>query len=495
MPEKVVIALDQGTTSCRAIAFTHEGEILHMCQEEFTQYYPEAGWVEHDAMEILDVQHRVLNELLKEANINGNDIAAIGITNQRETAMVWDKRTGKPIYNAIVWQSRQTAPICEELKEQGHEDYIKDATGLVVDAYFSGTKIKWILDHVEGAHEDAKAGHLLCGTMDSWLIYNLTKEKVHVTEFSNASRTMLFNIHTLEWDEKLMDMMNIPRCMLPEVKESSCIYGTMAIDGVDVPIAGALGDQQAALFGQGCFREGHVKNTYGTGCFILMNTGEKLVKSHNGLLSTIAWGIDGKVEYALEGSIFMAGAIIQWLRDELELIGSASESEALAKSVESSNGVYMVPAFAGLGAPHWDMYARGTLVGLTRGVNKRHIVRAGLEAIAYQSKDVISAMEQDSGIPLTELKVDGGASANDFLLQFQSDLLDVPVMRPKIIETTALGAAYVAGLAVGYWKDKGELMSAEQVECEFISSMEDEQRQQMYGDWHRAVERSKDWAN
>lgn len=493
MAKKYVVALDQGTTSCRAIIFNHGGEILGMCQKEFTQFYPQAGWVEHDALEILDVQKEILFQLLNEQHVLPEEIAAIGITNQRETAMIWDKRTGKPIYNAIVWQSRQTASICEELKNKGHEPYIRHATGLVVDAYFSGTKIKWILDKVEGARALAEEGHLLCGTMDTWLIWNLTREKAHVTEYSNASRTMLFNIHTLKWDQNLLEMLTIPSSLLPEVKESSTVFGHMEIDGVSIPISGAAGDQQAALFGQACFDEGMVKNTYGTGCFILMNTGERVVTSHNGLLTTIGWGINGKVTYALEGSIFMAGAVVQWLRDEMELINHASETDGLARSVECTNGVYLVPAFAGLGAPYWDMYARGTMVGLTRGANKKHIVRAALEAIAYQSKDVIHAMEQDSEINLRALKVDGGACANDFLMEFQSDILDVPVRRPKVIETTALGAAYMAGLAVGFWKNADELVAGEAISKEFRPKMSKERRERLYSGWQRAIDRSKNW--
>ncbi|WP_105615697.1 glycerol kinase GlpK [Vallitalea okinawensis] len=493
MEKKYILALDQGTTSCRAILFSKTGEIVATSQEEFTQIYPKAGWVEHDANEILQVQKKVMLQVITENHIDPVDIGAIGITNQRETAMIWDKHTGEPIYHAIVWQSRQTAEICEKLKEDGHEEYIHETTGLVVDAYFSGTKVKWLLDGVEGARERAERGELLFGTMDTWLIWNLTNGQVHVTEYSNASRTMLFNIHTLQWDDKLLEILDIPKSLLPEVKASSQVYGYTDVLGVSIPISGAAGDQQAALFGQACFEPGMVKNTYGTGCFMLMNTGEKLVPSKNGLLTTIAWGFDGKVEYALEGSIFIGGAVVQWLRDELELIEDAKDSEALALEVDSANGVYVVPAFAGLGAPYWDMYARGTIVGLTRGANKKHIVRAALEAIAYQTKDVITAMEDDSGINLTTLKVDGGASANDFLMQFQSDILNVPVERPDVIETTALGAAYLAGLAIGFWKDKQDVKNGWNLGRDFNSSMNNDLRGKLYNGWKKAVGRAKSW--
>lgn len=491
-----VMAFDQGTTSCRAILFDKEGKIVGVSQQEFAQIYPKPGWVEHDAMEIWGTQSGVARQVLEVNGIRPDEIAAIGITNQRETTVVWDKNTGRPVYNAIVWQCRRTADICEELKAKGYEDLVREKTGLVIDAYFSGTKIKWILDNVEGAREKAERGDLLFGTMDTWLIWNLTRGKVHVTDYTNASRTMIFNINTLEWDDELLEILNIPKSMLPEVRPSSEIYGTTderTFGGANIPIAGDAGDQQAALFGQACFEEGMAKNTYGTGCFLLMNTGEKPVKSENGLLTTIAWGIDGKVNYALEGSIFIAGAAIQWLRDELKLIYDSPQSEYYAKLVPDTNGVYVVPAFTGLGAPHWDMYARGAILGLTRGVKREHIVRATLESIAYQTKDVIRAMEEDSKIKLNRLKVDGGASANDFLMQFQADILGVPVDRPKVSETTAQGAAYLAGLAVGFWKDKKEIEDKWELDKTFEVNMESEKRQKLYSKWLKAVERSKDW--
>jgi len=491
-----VMAFDQGTTSCRAILFDKEGKIVGVSQQEFAQIYPKPGWVEHDAMEIWGTQSGVARQVLEVNGIRPDEIAAIGITNQRETTLVWDKNTGRPVYNAIVWQCRRTADICEELKAKGYEDLIREKTGLVIDAYFSGTKIKWILDNVEGAREKAERGDLLFGTMDTWLIWNLTRGKVHVTDYTNASRTMIFNINTLEWDDELLEILNIPKSMLPEVRPSSEIYGTTderTFGGANIPIAGDAGDQQAALFGQACFEEGMAKNTYGTGCFLLMNTGEKPVKSENGLLTTIAWGIDGKVNYALEGSIFIAGAAIQWLRDELRLIYDSPQSEYYAKLVPDTNGVYVVPAFTGLGAPHWDMYARGAILGLTRGVKREHIVRATLESIAYQTKDVIRAMEEDSKIKLNRLKVDGGASANDFLMQFQADILGVPVDRPKVSETTAQGAAYLAGLAVGFWKDKKEIENKWELDKTFEVNMDSEKRQKIYSKWLKAVERSKDW--
>lgn len=491
-----VMAFDQGTTSCRAILFDKEGKIVGVSQQEFAQIYPKAGWVEHDAMEIWGTQSGVARQVLEVNGIRPDEIAAIGITNQRETTVVWDKNTGRPIYNAIVWQCRRTADICEELKAKGYEELIREKTGLVIDAYFSGTKIKWILDNVEGAREKAERGDLLFGTMDTWLIWNLTRGKVHVTDYTNASRTMIYNINTLEWDDELLEILNIPKSMLPEVRPSSEIYGTTderTFGGANIPIAGDAGDQQAALFGQACFEEGMAKNTYGTGCFLLMNTGEKPVKSENGLLTTIAWGLDGKVNYALEGSIFIAGAAIQWLRDELRLIYDSPQSEYYANLVPDSNGVYVVPAFTGLGAPHWDMYARGAILGLTRGVKREHIVRATLESIAYQTKDVIRAMEEDSKIKLNRLKVDGGASANNFLMQFQSDILGVPVDRPKIAETTAQGAAYLAGLAVGFWKDKEEIKNKWELDKTFDVNMDSEKREKLYSKWLKAVERSKDW--
>lgn len=487
------MALDQGTTSCRAIIFNQQGDIVVQCQKEFTQIYPQPGWVEHNALEIWNVQSGVMTTAIEEAGIGADEIAGIGITNQRETALVWDRHTGQPIYNAIVWQSRQTAEICEEIKKAGHEEYIRETTGLVVDAYFSGTKVKWILDHVEGAREKAERGDLIFGTMDTWLIWNMTKEHVHVTEYSNASRTLMYNIKELKWDDQLLEILTVPKSMLPEVKQSSEIYGYTEVFGAKIPICGAAGDQQAALFGQACFEPGIVKNTYGTGCFLLMNTGETMVPSQNGLLTTIAWGVDGKVEYALEGSIFMAGAAIQWLRDELHLIDEAKDSEYFAMQVEDCNGVYVVPAFAGLGAPYWDMYARGAIVGLTRGANRNHIIRATLESIAYQTRDVISAMQEDACLDLMTLKVDGGAVANNFLMQFQADILGVPVERPKVIETTALGAAYLAGMAVGFWKSKESVTESWAVDCRFNPTMKKETRNQLYRGWEKAVGRSKSW--
>lgn len=495
MEKKYVMSLDQGTTSCRAILFDKTGQIVGSAQKEFKQIYPEPGWVEHDAMEIWGIQSGVMREVLGTANVHADEIASIGITNQRETTVIWDKITGRPIYNAIVWQSRQTAAICEDIKNAGLEPYIKSATGLVVDAYFSGTKAKWILDKVEGSRERARKGELLFGTMDTWLIWNLTRG-VHVTEYSNASRTMLFNIKELKWDKKILDALDIPVEMMPEVKMSSEVYGYTHISsfgGAAIPIAGAAGDQQAALFGQGCFKPGMAKNTYGTGSFILMNTGEQPVYSDNGLLTTIAWGMNGKVEYALEGSIFIAGAAIQWLRDEMRLIFSADESEFFASKVKDSNGVYVVPAFSGLGAPYWDMYARGAILGLTRGANRDHIIRATLESIAYQSRDVIDLMVKDSKIPLARLKVDGGASANNFLMQFQSDILGVPVDRPAIIETTALGAAYLAGLAVGFWENKEDIVANIEEGKTFFNTMTEQKRIKMYKGWKKAVKRALLW--
>ena len=491
--KKYILALDQGTTSSRAIIFNHRGEIVKMAQKEFTQYYPHPGWVEHDPMEIWGSQSGVAREVMETAGIRPEEIAAIGITNQRETTVIWDKNTGKPIYNAIVWQCRRTAEICEELKRRGLEEYIRENTGLVIDAYFSATKIKWILDNVEGVREKAERGELLFRNIDTWLIWNLTRGKVHVTDYSNASRTMLYNIKELKWDEKLLDELKVPKSMLPEVKPSSYIYGYTdpnIFGGLQIPIAGIAGDQQAALFGQACFKAGMAKNTYGTGCFLLMNTGEERVKSQNGLITTIAWGIDGKVEYALEGSIFVAGAVVQWLRDELKLIHDASDSEYFAKKVEDSNGVYLVPAFTGLGAPYWDMDARGVIVGLTRGANKNHIIRAALESIAYQTRDVLEVMEEDSGISLKELRVDGGAAANNFLMQFQSDILGVPIKRPDIIETTALGAAYLAGLAVGFWSCKEEIWEKWNVNKSFEPQMEKDKREKIYKGWKEAVNKA-----
>ncbi|HHW03646.1 MAG TPA: glycerol kinase GlpK [Thermoanaerobacterales bacterium] len=492
---KYVMALDQGTTSSRAIIFDENGSIVSVANKEFTQIYPKPGWVEHDPMEIWGTQIGVAKEVLEKAGISPEDIAAIGITNQRETTIVWDKNTGKPVYNAIVWQCRRTAPICDDLKNKGLAETIRQKTGLVVDAYFSGTKVKWILDNVEGVREKAEKGEVIFGNVDTWLIWNLTGGKVHVTDYSNASRTMLFNIHKLEWDEDILKELNIPKAMLPEPKPSSHIYGKTSKEtfGAEVPIAGDAGDQQAALFGQACYSAGMAKNTYGTGCFMLMNTGEKAVESKSGLLTTIAWGVDGKVEYALEGSIFIAGAVVQWLRDELRIIDNSAQSEEYATKVADNNGVYLVPAFVGLGAPYWDMYARGTIVGLTRGAKREHIIRAALESITYQTRDVLEAMQKDSGITLTNLKVDGGAVANNFLMQFQSDILGVPVSRPKVIETTALGAAYLAGLATGYWGSREEIAAKWQIDRVFKPDMDEEKRNGLYNGWKKAVKRAMEW--
>lgn len=493
---KYVMALDQGTTSSRCILFNEKGLIVSVAQKEFTQIYPKAGWVEHNPMEIWSSQISVATEAMAKINAGAKDIAAIGITNQRETTVVWDKRTGMPVYNAIVWQCRRTADTCDELKEKGFDKVIREKTGLILDAYFSGTKVKWILDNVEGAREEAEKGNLLFGNIDTWLIWNLSKGKTYVTDYSNASRTLLFNIHELKWDDEILDVLNIPKSMLPEVKPSSCVYGhtDRTLFGEEIAIAGAAGDQQAALFGQTCYAEGTAKNTYGTGCFMLMNTGEKAIESKNGLLTTIAWGIDGKVEYALEGSVFIAGASIQWLRDELRMIKNAADSEGYATAVEDTNGVYVVPAFVGLGAPYWDPYARGTIVGLTRGSKKEHLIRATLESLAYQTNDVLKAMQEDSGITLKALKVDGGACANNFLMQFQSDILGVQVDRPEVIETTALGAAYLAGLAVGYWKNREEVAQNWAISRNFMPSMDSEKREELLNAWHKAVGRSTNWA-
>ena len=486
---KYIMSLDLGTTSCRSILFDKKGQICSVAQKEFTQYFPEPGWVEHDAEEIWATQKGLMFEALEKLGVEMSDVAGIGITNQRETTVVWDKHTGRPICKAIVWQCRRTAEYCDELKAQGLADMFREKTGLVLDAYFSGTKLKWILDNVDNARERAEAGELLFGTIDTWIIWKLTHGKVHVTDYSNASRTMLFNIHTLEWDEEILKILDIPRQMLPEVKPSSYLYGhtEARIFGEEVPIAGAAGDQQCALFGQTCFAPGEAKNTYGTGGFMLMNTGEKPVASKNGLVTTIAWGVDGKVEYALEGSIFVAGAAIQWLRDQLGLIRDSAESEVLAKAVPDTNGCYMVPAFVGLGAPHWDQYARGAIVGLTRGTNRNHIVRATLESLAYQVTDVLKAMEEDSGIKLGTLAVDGGACANDFLMQFQADIINTVVARPKTIETTAMGAAYLAGLAVGYWQSKGEIKENHSIACQFNPNMEEDHRAKLLDGWKKAV--------
>lgn len=493
---KYIMALDAGTTSNRCILFNQKGEICSVAQKEFTQYFPKPGWVEHDADEIWSCQLGVAVEAMNKIGAGASDIAAIGITNQRETVIVWDKNTGEPIYHAIVWQCRRTAKYCDTLKERGLTEFFRQRTGLIIDAYFSGTKIRWILDHVEGARERAEKGELLFGTVETWLIWKLTKGRVHVTDYSNASRTLLFNINTLTWDQEILDLLEIPRAMLPEAKPSSCIYGVTDASyfGGEIPIGGAAGDQQSALFGQTCFQAGEAKNTYGTGCFLLMNTGEKPVFSEHGLVTTIAWGIDDKVYYALEGSIFVAGAAIQWLRDEMHLIDSAADSEYMAKKVPDTNGCYVVPAFTGLGAPYWDQYARGTIVGITRGVNKYHIIRATLESLAYQTNDVLKAMEADSGIKLSALKVDGGASANDFLMQTQADVIGAPVHRPECIETTAMGAAYLAGLSVGYWENKDAVRENWAVDQIFEPQIQEEERQQKTAGWKKAVRYAFDWA-
>ncbi|CAA6803547.1 MAG: Glycerol kinase (EC [uncultured Aureispira sp.] len=492
----MILALDQGTTSSRAIVFDQHGNILATEQQEFKQIYPKSGWVEHNANEIWQTQLEVAQNVLKKNNLAAKDIKGIGITNQRETTLVWNKHTGKPIYNAIVWQDRRTASLCDQLKADDLADYVYKNTGLVLDAYFSGTKLNWILENVDGARAAAEKGDLLFGTMDTWILWNLTDGAVHATDYSNASRTMLYNINSLEWDETMLKTLNIPRQLLPSVRSSSEIYGntTKALFGAEIPIGGMAGDQQAALFGQGCHQPGMAKNTYGTGCFMLMNTGEKMIHSKAGLLTTIAWGIDGKIEYALEGSVFIAGAAIQWLRDEMKILDSAPDSEYFTSKVSDNGGVYVVPAFAGLGAPYWDMYARGAIFGLTRGANKYHIIRATLESLAYQTRDVLEAMEKDSGIQLKTLRVDGGACANNFLMQFQADILDTPVERPEVIETTALGAAYLAGLAVGFWK-KEEIQDRWQLNQAFQVEMESEQRQHLYSNWKKAVERTKGWSD
>ncbi|MGF1868632.1 glycerol kinase GlpK [Photobacterium indicum] len=495
--QKYIVALDQGTTSSRAVILDHDANIICSSQREFTQIYPKAGWVEHDPLEIYATQSSTLVEVLAKAGIRSDEIAGIGITNQRETTIVWDKNTGKPVYNAIVWQCRRTASICEELKAQGLEEYIRENTGLVVDPYFSGTKVKWILDNVEGAREEAEAGNLLFGTVDTWLIWKMTQGRTFVTDYTNASRTMLFNINTLQWDEKLLKALDIPLSMMPEVKASSEVYGKTNIGGkggTRIPICGIAGDQQAALFGQMCVEAGQAKNTYGTGCFLLMNTGKEKVTSQNGLLTTLACGPKGEVAYALEGAVFMGGASIQWLRDEVKLLGDAKDSEYFAEKVGSSNGVYVVPAFTGLGAPYWDPYARGAIVGLTRGVNSNHIIRATLESVAYQTRDVLDAMQADSGIKLATLRVDGGAVANNFLMQFQSDVLDTQVFRPVVTEVTALGAAYLAGLAVGFWDSIDELQDKAKLDRQFIPCANDKKRDRRYRGWQRAVECAKGWA-
>ena len=487
--DKYIMALDLGTTSCRCIIFDKNGRICSAAQKEFTQYFPQPGWVEHDAEEIWATQTGLMYEAMSKIDITINEIAGIGITNQRETTVLWDKETGRPVHKAIVWQCRRTAGYCDELKKLGMAEFFRSKTGLVLDAYFSATKLRWLLDNAAGARERAEEGKLLFGTVDSWIIWKLTGGKVHVTDYSNASRTMLFNIHTLKWDEEILRVLKIPQQILPEVKPSSHVYGytDSKLFGREVPIAGAGGDQQCALFGQTCFERGEVKNTYGTGGFMLMNTGTAPVNSHNGLVTTIAWGVDDKVEYALEGSIFVAGAAVQWLRDELGLIRDAAESEVLAKSVPDANGCYVVPAFVGLGAPYWDQYARGVIVGLTRGVNRNHIVRATLESIAYQVNDVLMAMQEDSGMPITSLRVDGGACDNDFLMQFQADILNTSVVRPYCIETTAMGAAYLAGLAVGYWRSKEEILANHIIAAEFKPQMGQAKRESLLQGWHNAV--------
>ena len=493
---KYVMALDAGTTSNRCILFDHDGEILSMAQREFQQIFPQPGWVEHDPEEIWASMLGVAVEAMGKASVSAQDIAAIGITNQRETTIVWDKNTGAPIYNAIVWQCRRTSEYCDSLKEKGLGDIIHEKTGLIIDAYFSGSKIKWLLDHVPGAREKAEKGELLFGTVETWLIWKLTMGRVHVTDYSNASRTMLFNIHTLDWDDDLLKELTIPRCMLPKPMPSSCVYGMSAPSflGGEIPIAGAAGDQQAALFGQACFEPGESKNTYGTGCFLLMNTGEAPVISQNGLLTTVAWGINGKVNYALEGSVFVAGASVQWLRDEMRLIDSAEDSAYMAQKVDDTNGCYVVPAFTGLGAPYWDQYARGTIVGITRGVNKYHIIRATLDSIAFQVNDVLDAMKRDANISTSLMKVDGGASRNDFLMQVQANITDITVQRPVCVETTAMGASYLAGLAVGYWKDMDEVKKIWKSDRIFQPLMPSDVRKQYIAGWKKAVRYAFGWA-
>ena len=494
--KKYIMALDAGTTSNRCILFNKQGVICSVAQKEFTQYFPHPGWVEHDADEIWSSMLGVAVEAMNKLNITPDQVAAIGITNQRETTIIWDKNTGEPVYHAIVWQCRRTSEYCDQLKEKGLTEKFRQKTGLMIDAYFSGTKVKWILDNIPGAREKAEAGDLLFGTVETWLIWKLTKGRVHVTDYSNAARTMLFNINTLEWDDEILEELGIPKSMLPQARPSSEVYG-MADEsyfGKEIPIGGAAGDQQAALFGQTCFTAGEAKNTYGTGAFLLMNTGTKPVFSDNGLITTIAWGLDGEVNYALEGSIFVAGAAIQWLRDEMRLVDSSPDSEYMASKVKDTNGCYVVPAFTGLGAPHWDQYARGTIVGITRGVNKYHVIRATLESLAYQTYDVLKAMEADSGIKLSALKVDGGASANNFLMQFQSDILNTEVRRPRCVETTAMGAAYLAGLAVGYWKDKNDVINNWNIDRKFHPEMKEDEREEKLAGWEKAVKYSFGWA-
>ena len=492
--KKYVLALDRGTTSSRAILFDREQNIVAVAQKEFTQYYPKESWVEHDAMEIYSSQYAVMMEVVAKSGIDPSEIDSIGITNQRETTILWDKNTGKPVYNAIVWQCRRTAPICDKLVADGWGDYIKQTTGLGVDAYFSGTKIKWILDNVDGVRERAENGDILFGTVDSWLVWKLTDGRAHVTDYTNASRTMIFDIHNLCWDKKLLDELGIPECILPKVRPSSEIYGYRNIRGVQVPICGIAGDQQAALFGQRCFAAGECKNTYGTGCFLLMNTGEKPYESQSGLVTTVAVGIDGKVEYALEGSVFVGGAVIQWLRDEMKFIGESRDAEYYAQKVRDTGGVYLVPAFTGLGAPYWDMYRRGMIIGITRGTKREHIIRAAQESIAYQSMDLVHAIEKDTGIKMTVLNVDGGASRDEFLMQFQADILDAVVERPLVRETTALGAAYLAGLRTKFWKNRDELKRTKKTDKIFTPNMPRQTRENLVKGWHKAVGRSLDWA-
>jgi glycerol kinase len=491
---KYIIALDQGTTSSRALLVNENADIVGIAQQEFHQHFPQSGWVEHDPNEILKTQLGVLSKVISDHKVKASEIIAIGITNQRETTVIWDKKTGKPVFNAIVWQDKRTAPICEQLKTKGLEDHVRHATGLVIDSYFSATKIKWILDNVEGVKERASKGELAFGTIDSWLIWNMTNGAVHATDYTNASRTMLYNIRDLRWDEKLLNELGVPKTMLPDVRSSAGDFGSWELDGVKIPICGVAGDQQAALFGQACFEPGMAKNTYGTGCFMLMNTGSKIFQSKNGLITTIAWGFDGKVEYALEGSVFIAGAAVQWLRDSLHLIDQSKDSEYFAAKALGSNEVYVVPAFAGLGAPYWDMYARGAIFGLTRDTGKDHIIKATLESLAYQTKDILEAMEQDANLKLGSLKVDGGACANNILMQFQADILHTEVERPEVIESTAMGAAYLAGIHVGIWK-KSDIIRNRKIQRKFEPSMDASTREKLYKGWKKAVERSKGWVD
>jgi glycerol kinase len=494
MAEKFIVALDQGTTSSRAVLVDRKGQIRGIAQQEFRQIFPQPGWVEHDPTEIWKTQLKVLLNVLVDANVKPSQLAAIGITNQRETTVVWDKHTGEPIYNAIVWQDKRTAPLCEQLKSRGLTDHVRQETGLVIDSYFSATKVRWILDQVPGASDKADRGELLFGTIDTWLIWNLTKGKAHVTDYSNASRTMLYNIRALRWDDRMLKELKLPASLLPEVLPSSTSFGTWEVDGASVPIAGVAGDQQAALFGQACFEPGTAKNTYGTGCFMLMNTGSRLQHSTNGLITTIAWGLEGKVDYALEGSVFIAGAAVQWLRDSLHVIDQSKDSEYFAMKALGSNEVYVVPAFAGLGAPYWDMYARGAIFGLTRDTGKDHIIKATLESMAYQTKDILNAMQADAGMNLTSLKVDGGACANNLLMQFQADILGCEVERPEVIESTAMGAAYLAGLQIGWWT-MDQIRNNRRVDKTFVPVMNPEQRNRLYAGWQKAVERTKGWVD